>query len=156
MNAYFLSLTGAAILTAVVGILIPGGATGIGKHTRLICALILVCVIAAPLPGVIAQLRDFSFDFAETTPESSFELQSDTALSAASRAYFVRALTTHLEEHFSIQEGELRCAVQWKEPEGTPAEVALILSGSARWKNPHELKSYLSDLLNCPCEVIIE
>ena len=158
MSAYFLSLLGAAMLTGVVGVLLPGGSSGIAKHVRLICALVLFCILASPLPKLISEIRDFSFSAPDSQKEESFDQAAQKALDAASRAYFVRALTAHLEQTFEIKEGEICCAVQWGdgEAEGKPTSITLLLSGSARWKNPHELKSYLEKLLDCPCEVAIE
>lgn len=158
MNEYVLSLLGAALLAAVIGMLAPGGSSaGVGKTLRLLTLLVLFCVIAAPLPGLIAKLKELPSLSPETTPQFDFEEQAQTALDGASRAYFVRALTTHLEQKFGIAQGEIRCAVTWAESDGEtkPDSVTLILSGSAKWKNPHELETYVSDLLGCPCDSAI-
>lgn len=159
MNAYFLSLLGAALLAALVGMLAPGGASsGLGKHLRLISVLVLFCVIAVPLPGLITKLKDLPSPSPESNRESDFELRSQEALDAAGRVYFVRALTGHLERKFGIEQGEIRCAVVWEESDGEsrPASVTLILSGRAKWKNPHELETYVSELLDCTCDSAID
>jgi len=158
MNAYFLSLLGAALLAALIGVLAPSGnSASLGKTLRLLTIFVLVCVIAAPLPGLIAKLKDLPSLAPETERQSDFQEQAKTALDSASRVYFARALTTHLEHKFGIAQGEIRCAVTWAEAdeEVKPESVTLILSGSAKWKNPHELETYVSDLLGCPCSSAI-
>ena len=160
MKTYLLSLLGAAFLAAAIGILSPDGTNGgIGKHIRLLSALVLVCVIAVPLPRAISELRERLSDLTENTSdmEESFDARSRDALDNASRAYFANALTTHLAEKFALRQDELRCAILWEETDGEvrPAAVTLILTGSARWHDPHELEQYLTDLLGCPCDTAI-
>lgn len=159
MNSYFLSLLGAALLAALVGVLAPGGAAaGLGKHLRLITVLVLFCVIAAPLPGLIAKLNGLPSLSPDTEQDYDFEARSREALDSSSRAYFARALTEHLEEKFGLAQGEIRCAVSWSDTgsEAKPAAVTLIFSGSAKWKNPHEPEAYVSELLGCPCDSAID
>ena len=158
MKAYVLSLLGAALLAALVGLLAPGGAAGLGKTLRLLTTLVLFCVIAAPLPELIAKVKEIPYLSSENEAQTDFEEQAKTALDSASRAYFARALTAHLEEKFGIAQGEIRCAVTWEETDGEakPALVTLILSGSAKWKNPQPLQSYGSEILGCKCESAVD
>ena len=160
MNTYFLSLLGAALIAALIGLFAPDGTSAsLGKTLRLLTILVLFCVIAAPLPELIANWKALSFLSPEAAEQTyDFELRSKTSLDAASRAYFVRALTSHLEEKFGIAQGEIACAVTWEETDGEakPASVTLILSGSAKWKNPHEMENYVSELLGCPCNSAID
>ncbi len=155
MNAYFLSLLGAALLAALIGMLSPDG--GLGKTLRLLTSLVLVCIIVAPIPGLITKWNEipgqteneYQFDFSE---------QSQTALDSAARSYFARALTAHLEETFDIPQGEIRCIISWSELENEtkPQHITLILSGSAKWKNPKTIQSYVSELLGCSCDSAID
>ena len=157
MSAYLLSFSGAALLAALVGVLAPGSA-GLKKHLRLISILVLLCILAVPLPGLITKLKDLPSLSSEGQPEFDFEARAKETLDSASRVYFVRALTTHLEEKFGIAPGEIRCAVVWKEEgsEARPERVTLIFSGSAKWKNPHEPEAYVSELLGCPCNSAVD
>ena len=155
MNAYFLSLLGAALLAALIGMLSPEG--GIGKTLRLLTSLVLICVIAAPLPGLIAKLSEIP-DSIQEEQQLDFSEQSQAALDAASRSYFARALTAHLEEKFNIPQGEIYCIISWSELENEtkPKHITLILSGSAKWKNPQTMQSYVSELLGCSCDSAID
>lgn len=159
MKAYLISLLGAAFLAAMIGILTPDGANGIGKYVRLLSVLMIVCVIALPLPRAIADLRERLTDFSDLSSEEKnpFDARSQELLDHASRAYFASALTSHLAEQFSLRSDEITCAIRWKEIDGEtqPENVTLILSGSARWRDPHELERYVTDLLGCPCDTAI-
>ena len=158
-KTYFLSLLGAAFLAAVVGVLAPDGSGGVGKHLRLLSALVVLCVVAAPLPRLVSGLRDLPGRVTEIirSPETDPETRSDDTLNAASRAYFAQALTAKLAERFSLRTDEIQCAIRWS-PDGNdarPISVTLILTGSARWKDPREMEQYVRDLLGCPCDTAI-
>ena len=160
MKAYLLSLLGAAFLAAAIGILTPEGTNGgIGKYVRLLSVLMIVCVIALPLPHAIADLRERLTDLTDQSPngKDSFDARSQALLDNASRAYFASSLTAHLAERFSLNSDEITCAIRWKEADGEtlPESITLILSGSARWHDPHELENYVADLLGCPCNTAI-
>ena len=160
MKAYLISLLGAAFLAAMIGILTPEGSNGgIGKYVRLLSVLTIVCVIALPLPRAIADLRGRLTDLTDpsSNEKNAFDARSETLLDHASRAYFASSLTAHLVERFSLRSDEITCAIRWKEVDGEalPESITLILSGSARWHDPHELETYVTDLLGCPCDTAI-
>ncbi len=160
MNAYFLSLLGASLAAAMIGLLAPAGTSaGLGKTLRLLTTLVLLCVIVSPLPGLIANWNDLPFLSPEAAEEKyDFDLRAQETLDAAARAYFARALTERLEEKFGFAAGEVRCAIEWSEADGEtmPKSVTLILSGGAKWKNPREAETYVSELLGCPCDSAID
>lgn len=159
MNAYLFSLLGAALLAALIGVFAPGGTSaGLGKHLRLISILVLLCIVALPLPGLVAKLNDLPSLSPESAQKYDFSLRSQETLDAAARVYFVRALTEHLEQKFGIAQGEIRCAVVWEEQDGEarPGAVTLIFSGRAKWKNPHEVETYVAELLGCSCNSAID
>ena len=160
MKAYLISLLAAAFLAAAIGILTPEGAGGIGKHVRLLSSLVLLCVVAVPLPRAWVHLREIVSNMTENgslAEQQDFNVRSHDALDNASRAYFAATLTTRLAEKFSLRQDEINCAVLWEEQNGEthPARVTLILTGSARWHDPHELENYVTDLLGCPCDTAI-
>lgn len=160
MKVYLLSLLGAAFLAAAIGILSPEGTNGgIGKYVRLISVLVIVCVIALPLPRALADFQERLTDLTDPSlhEKKSFDARSQELLDNTSRAYFATSLTTHLAERFSLRSDEITCAIRWKEADGEtlPENVTLILSGSARWQDPHEMERFVTDLLGCPCDTAI-
>lgn len=159
MKTYLISLLGAAFLAAAIGILSPEGSGGIGKHVRLLSVLVLLCVIAAPLPRAWVRLHEFTAELPDggSDAKQEFNARANDALDTASRAYFASALVARLIEKFSLRQSEITCAIVWAETDGEarPARVTLILTGSARWHDPHELERYVTDLLGCPCDTAI-
>ncbi len=153
MKIYLISLLGAAVLAAAVGVLTPEG--GAGRYVRLLASLAVLCVIAAPLPRAFAGLRDLPDRLSENAGEEPFEARSQTALDDASRAYFAQALRANIAQKFSLKQEEITCAVRWDETGAHPSKITLILSGSARFRDPHELEQYVADLLGCPCDTAI-
>ena len=152
------------MITALVGILTPAGERGgIEKHMKLLTSLFLLCVILSPLTDLVGSLRDrfensLLPDGEVDSQADSYKEQMEQSLQNASSAYFVRLLTELLEERFEISQGDLVCAVQWKQ-EGdalSPTHVTLILSGSAIWKDPRVMEDFVEELLGCTCNSAIE
>lgn len=164
MKQYLLTLIAAALLAALVGILSPDGERGgIAKHMRLLISLFLVCVLIAPLRGVIINLQDlingdFSLPELGLENEDDYRQQMENALDDASVNYFCDMLTQSIESQFSISPGDVRCRVDWQR-EGerlSPTRVTVILSGKAIWQDPKPIQAYVSELLGCECITAIE
>jgi hypothetical protein len=164
MKTYLLTLIAAALVAALVGILSPEGERGgIGKHMKLLTSLFLICVLIAPLERVIDGLRslaDGSFEI--TLPEGEgkedFRTELESSMNSASASYFGEMLTQTLEAQFSIQTGDVRCAVKW-ENNGenlAPTRVTVYLSGKAIWQDPRAIEAFVGELLGCECITVIE
>ena len=157
MKTYLLSLIATAAVAALAGFLAPKG--DLGKYVKLVSTLLLLTVILAPLPSAIGSLRDLPELFRRSDAQTESEEGSlQKVLDTASETYFAAELTERLEERFSIAPGDLSVVIRWERQEGesTPAEVTLLFSGRAVWKDPKEAESYVSDLLGCPCRSAIE
>lgn len=163
MTAYIISLVSASIAVALISILSPeGSGGGIAKHIRLLSALFLICVLIAPVGKFIGGLRDlangdFSLPQIDLPNEEDGNLQMQDALDDASKKYFLDSLTILLLQEFSIQEGDLSCKAVWTERDGqaVPKKITVILSGSAIWKDPNKIQSFVSELLGCECVTAI-
>ena len=158
MKEYLLSLIIVSLAIALVGLFAPNATT---SHVKLICSLIFICVLAAPLPQFLKKLPELSAEILDISSQPDAENEYDEimsdALENASKTYLAQALTSLLEERFSIPAGEVRCVIQWKSEEtAEPQKVTVILSGSAIWKNPDQIESLVTELLGCPCVTAIE
>ena len=159
MVVYFTSVLGAALAVAVVNLLAPESSS---KIIRLVSSLMLICVLIAPLPSAIKKLADLPNrleDLSDSATESSpYKEQMEQALNQSSRSYFAQALTQMLESRFEIPSGEIRVVIRWAEQEDAarPEKITVILSGSAKWKNPSEIEEFVSGLLGCECVSAIE
>ena len=162
MKDYLLSLLVVSMILSVVGILAPKGTGGgLAGHIRLVAALVWICVLIAPLPTVIAELRDvWSNGFIEiqTQDAPDYQIQTDQILDEASKAYFCDMLTQALEDRFSLMPGSLRCHVVWNETSDgiRPGKVTLLLSGDAVWQSPKQLEEFVTELIGCECISAIE
>ena len=163
MKIYLLSLLITSLLLSVIGILTPKGERdGLSKHVRLVAALVWLCILIAPLPGMLSDFRDWWKDLDTSFSENeSFENsldQFDQVLDEQSMSYFCDMLTQTLEERFHITQGDLRCKVQWteKDTQIAPERVTLLLSGQAIWKSPVEMEQFVEELLGCDCVSAIE
>lgn len=158
MTAYLLSLLGASLTVALINLLAPDSAAG---HLRFISSLFLVCVLVSPLPSALGSLEGITDGIGgitdESTPSTDPSAEIEEAMNSASKVYFAQTLTRMLTERFAISEGEIRCSIRWAEGDALqPERVTVILSGSAKWKDPEEIEAFVSSLLGCECVSAIE
>lgn len=164
IKTYLLSVIGASLFAALIGILTPKGeGDGIGKHMRLLTSFFLICVLISPLKNVTQALSgwisgDVVFPWEEENLESDYREQMDAAIESASKEYFTNTLTETLRAQFSMESGSVRCQVKWESAgaELRPSRVTVILSGASIWKNPEHIENFVSDLLGCECVTAIE
>ncbi len=162
MKAYLLTVIAASLIASLIGILSPSGERGgLSKHTGLVTALFLICILISPLKGALEQLRAWSsgdLPLLDSNQKEDYEEMIDQSNDLASKRYFTQMLTETLQTQFGLEADTVRCAVQWQEHEGkaTPTHVTVILSGSGIWKEPHAIEDYVTALLECECSVVIE
>ena len=164
MKEYIISLIVASFISAMIGILAPQGeGGGIAGHLRLLSALFLVAVIISPVGELLPALGDLREEIqTEHTPEDSvgdgYRDQLNGAVTSAAQPYFAALLIDTLEKEFSIPEGEVRCAIRWRE-EGEsvyPERITVILSGSSIWRDPAPIEEFVRDRIGCACVSAIE
>lgn len=164
MKEYIISLITAALIAALIGVLTPNGeGGGLSRHMRLLTALFLLCVIIAPLGGILSSLEDM-LDGKAPFPEigegavEDYREQFAQALSSASKPYFASLLVDAIKQEFSIPDGEVRCAIRWNDTEDTPTpeRISIILSGSAIWKDPASIEAFVRERIGCECVTAIE
>ena len=163
MKEYLLALLAASLCAMLIGFLTPSGSGGgLSGHVKLLLSLFLVCVLVTPLGEAANEIRDWlsgDFPFFDTEEkEENYREQLENSLTDASKGYFIQMLTQTLREKFSLEDGTVRCMVEWSHDsnEPTPARVTVLLSGKSIWKDPHAIKDYTEDLLQCECIVAIE
>ena len=118
------------------------------KHIRLTALLLALLMIAAC--GVSCA--------SEGEGEEDYRTELESSMNSASASYFGEMLTQTLEAQFSIQTGDVRCAVKW-ENNGenlAPTRVTVYLSGKAIWQDPRAIEAFVGELLGCECITVIE
>ena len=161
MKSYLLTLLFTSLVIAMVNLLTPHGERGgTEKHMKLLTSLLLLTLLVAPLGNAVTGLREWINGsllppWAENKAEE-FESEVQEELHAASKKYFTEMLTQTLEKSFEIETGNIRCSVIWKKDESAPEKITVILSGKAIWKDPKEIREFVSQLTACECTVAIE
>ena len=159
MDGYVLTLIGAALISALVGVLAPAGCTA--KYVKLITSLFLICVLISPVKGLIVGLQELingtpSFSDSDLPTEEDFQLQADSFTNEAAQAYFTDMLTEQILSHFSIAPDELRCHAEWESTNGVwPKRITVVLSGSAIWQDTHAIEDFVEKLIGIPCQTAI-
>lgn len=154
MTAYLLALFGSALAVALVDLLVPERGR---KTVRLISALFLLCVLSAPLPSAFRAIRDYTIPDAAQDAREEYTQKMKQAMESASRTYFARTLTELIGEQFALAEGSVRCEIEWEaDNETVPKKITVILSGSAIWRDPEKIESFVEDLIGCECVTAIE
>lgn len=154
MTAYLLTLFGSALAVALVDLLVPERGR---KTVRLISALFLLCVLSAPLPRAFRVIRDYTIPDAAQDAREEYTQKMKQAMESASRTYFARTLTELIGEQFALAEGSVRCEIEWEaDNETVPKKITVILSGSAIWRDPEKIESFVEDLIGCECVTAIE
>ena len=163
MKEYLLALLAASLCAMLIGFFAPSGVGGgLSAHLKLLLSLVLICVLVSPLAEVSDTVRDWlagDLPFWETDErEEDYRTQLEDSLSNTSKSYFIQMLTETLRREFSLEDGEVRCVVQWnaEETDIRPTRVTVLLSGRAIWKDPHAIKDYVEALLQCECVVAVE
>lgn len=154
MTAYLLTLFGSALAVALVDLLVPERGR---KTVRLISALFLLCVLSAPLHRAFRAIRDYTIPDAAQDAREEYTQKMKQAMESASRTYFARTLTELIGEQFALAEGSVRCEIEWEaDNETVPKKITVILSGSAIWRDPEKIESFVEDLIGCECVTAIE
>ena len=164
MKSYLLGVLAASILAILVTQISPDGERGgIAKHIRLITSLFLICTLLSPIQALIQGLPNLINgirlpDITDSAEQPNYQEQLDEALRQASKDYFTDMLAQTLCADLSLSQEDLRCHVSWDADcsELTPTRVTVMLSGRAIWKDPAQIRSLVSTLIGCPCDVIIE
>lgn len=145
------------ILVSILSLLLSDGKKPNGAF-RFLCSLFLIFVLLSPLSSLLSSLSslpDFLEDGSEVL-EKRYREEASGYADQASREWTASALSSLLERDFSIPSGELRVVMEWTEGGRSPSRVVLILSGSAKWKNPAPMEDYVRNLLNCECVSAVE
>ena len=145
----------------MIGMLIPDRADGgIRRAARLCLSLFLVLAILSPLGSLISGIEGLldRFDGVFPTPDGAENDLSGLyeSLADASRAEIEEKLCEYLRKEFSLPENGVSIHAQVSAVGGEVVihGVTVYLQGSAMWEDPHEIKKYIEDITDAPCEVV--
>lgn len=157
MKEYICGVVGSAMVISILMLMLPDSASE--KELRLLGAVALICVIAAPLAGAAGRVRGFfESGIGEVTAAESAGGVSDgliAALEEQSADEIGAALRDKICGRFGLDEADVtvRPQVAVKDGAVTLERVFVIFTGRAMWQDPHAVKEYVESVAGVPCEV---
>ncbi len=158
MRSYIITLTALSFLASIIAALVPDGQRGgLKRHTKLLCSLVLICVMIGPIISFVESLSEVKFDFLPDIEEGDSQELFVESISKMSAAQLENELTVLLEARFDINKGELKVRVEYT-TDGetmTVTRTVVTLSGTAIFKSPYEIEDYVKRLTNVECDCVL-
>ena len=161
MREYFGTLLCVACICGVAEMLAPNGNRGgLKRQVRFICALTIVCVVAAPIGNLLVELKNQGvgdgFIFGSDTKESEYErvfleyVEEQNATSIANR------LKSELCERFDIscESIDVTVVLTAENDTCTIKSITVFVGLGAITKDPHMIIEYVKERTNVECEII--
>ena len=162
MKQYIVNVILASVCVGVYENVAP---RALKPYSKLICMLVVVCIIISPLmdiidlinDGLLAELRDKLTSIEEEGTEKYNEILNEY-LYSFSMQEFKTKINEILMKEFAIPSDECEITVftESNSEKITVKKMLLLLSGRSIFKNPYEIEKYFSTLLNCECTVLIK
>jgi hypothetical protein len=169
MREYIMSIVGTALISSLVLMIAPEGK--LSKYVRLTGAFCVLCATVSPLYSFLSGLSGFEksslpdiifgediedFDAQRTYLEGVYEEN----LMNAGADTIADALKGLICREMKLSADDVRIYVKMTEQDGEfiPAEVHILLSGKALFKDPRGIKDYVVSIFGekCRCEIIYE
>lgn len=158
MREYLMSVIGAALIAGVISTIVPAGnGEGLKKYVNLIGALCVLCVLLAPVGGVLEYIGGAAEQNFEGWLEGGgdYDRRYRELLLSVGKENIESGIKALLGERFGIPEGECRVTASVREKDGELEllGIEITLSGRSVLKDPYAIEKYISDLLDCGCSV---
>lgn len=163
MKEYVISIACVAVICSISSMLAPEGeGGGLGKHIRLVSALVLCVVCVSPVTSLLEELSnlDLYASFSEHySPDGekheeifkdSFDLSEERVLRDG--------IYSILFDRFEIGSDECDVSFTIGESDGKRhlEKIFILLRGSAIWKDTGEIERVLSEIFACEIITAIE
>lgn len=169
MREYIFAIVCFSFAVGALLLISPDGIrSGLKKHLRLIGSFALICIIIQPASSFLDKIDELSkgdFSGIFEAPQES-ELYEDydriyqDYLEGGYGQNLGSAVKDSLFEKFEIKKENVRVLVEFHEPDGSgikkPKKITVILSDEAKYKDPEEIKSFVSSVFECQSEVAVE
>ena len=167
MREYLYSIVCFTCATGLVLILAPDGVRqGLKKHVKFIGALCLICILIKPTTELLDALDSFGDNgFSGIIDDESklydkYEEIYQNYLDGGYGENIGDAVKDSLYERFQIEKKHCRILTEFADRNGDgirePKKITVILSGSAKFKEPESIKCFVSELFDCEAVVAIE
>ena len=166
MSGYIYSIVCASAAIGIVCVISPEGS--VKKHLRLVCALCLLCILIGPMSGVINDVKGFLSEEGEALLDEisgealrgEYENIYEKYLENGYENNVGQAVKSSLLDRFGIPESECRVNVEFADKNGDgikePSKITVIFSGSSVFRDPKEIKFFVSELVGCECVCAVD
>ncbi len=156
MKEYIFTLIGAALISSVVGLLLPEGAAG-SKYVKLVAALCVLGALAAPIADISCEDMSGIFDpiIDGADEKNDAEDRYFGTLTELGAEELKKRLTELLCEKFSIDPADIEVGVEAEERDGSFAvtRVTVGLFRAAILRDPYKIEEYVQSLVDADCDV---
>ena len=155
MREYIISIVCVCIVGALVCALAPEGeGGGLAKHTRLVYALCLVVVCAAPMRDLMDWLSEFEYEqlLPPTIDTEEYESIFDSAYGDAELDNLGEGIKDILYSKFGIDRASCNVTVRADTDSNGQTKLTQIyitLYGEAIWADTGAIEQYLGSLFGC-------
>ena len=159
MDEYVVSLTVTVAVCTLATMLAPGD-RGLGKYTRLIASLCILCVAISPVSSFFQNVYSINFDMAIPDAEKNNEYELENVylnmLTAASEADLSVKIEDMICREIDASEEDIEVFAELYEVdgEGKIKKLTVMLSGKAIFTDPQMIREYLLSLFECECEIV--
>jgi hypothetical protein len=163
VKSYVISIACVAIICSISSLLSPEGeGGGLGKHVRLVAALVLTVVCISPAVSLIEAILelDLSASFSEHITDDSgrYEEIFHDSLDLSEERVLREGIADILCGQFEIDGDE--CDISFEISEGEDGRklerIFILLRGSAIWKDTGEIERMLGEMFACEIITAIE
>lgn len=164
MKSYLVTIITASVCVGIYNVVSPGGC-GIGKYSKMIGMLIVLCVIVSPMKNLmdllngdeLQNIKDSIIDSGDNE-ESEYGKIFNDYLSSFSVEELKGAIEKILLEEYGIPNSECNVTISTVHIEGNlkVSHIKILLSGKSIFKNPYIIEDYFKKMLDCNCDVLIE
>lgn len=158
MKSYLLTLFGVCLVSVIVRIISPEGATK--KYIEMICS---VCVIAAVAMPVVKAITGFDGDNIDIGLGGEYEEQDygeiyNSNLLNENRLAAEELLKNELTGLLSVSSDSLRVSLRVSQSaDGAVIDSATVyIGGGAVASDPQRIKDYIGERLSVECQIIYE
>ena len=158
LGRYFIGIVTFSVVINLIGMLYPSDKSGVRRALDICLSLCLLCVVIAPIGGMIAEakkdsaLDGFAFDIPEADVEAGRSLLS--ALEKESEKEIEEKLFRLLSEEFGEENIEIDVSVKVNEEGVVIESVSVYLYGSGLLIDPRDMARAVARYTDAKCRVI--
>lgn len=157
MRTYLSALFGVCLVSAIIKVISPEGATK--KYIEMLCSLCVISAVIFPMGRQISE----DYGIGDLIPDIEYESESydeiyNQYLLDQNIKNACEVLRTELCERLGTDSSEIEVKISTEDIDGEikVRSVSVILGVGAITADPDEIKEYIYERTECECEIIYE